>query len=103
MSLRLLAISMLVILSACSVSRPESGDTGEEIYSQLCSNCHGIDLEGSPLGPALGPGSDAAGQPDSFIEFAIVNGKGSMPSFEASLQEGQVELLISYIREVQSR
>lgn len=54
------------------------------------------------MGPALGPGSNSAEQPDSFIEFAIVNGKGSMPSFEASLNEGQVDLLVDYIREVQS-
>lgn len=97
-----IAATLLLILSACSVSRPQPGDSGEEIYQQLCANCHGVDLEGTPLGVALGPGSNSADQPDSFIEFAIVNGKGSMPSFEASLQDGQVDLLVEYIREVQS-
>ena len=97
-----IAAAILLMLSACSVSRPDEGASGEEIYQSLCANCHGVELEGTPLGPALGPGSVSAGQPDSFIEFAIVNGKGSMPSFESSLQEGQVELLVEYIREVQS-
>jgi mono/diheme cytochrome c family protein len=97
-----IAAALLLTLSACSVSRPQPDDSGEEIYQQLCSNCHGVFLEGATLGPALGPGSNSAEQPDSFIEFAIVNGKGSMPSFEASLNEGQVDLLVDYIREVQS-
>lgn len=99
---RVALASLVIVVSACSVSRPGTGDTGEEIYQQLCANCHAEDLSGTPLGPPLGPGSDSASQPDAFLQFAIVNGKGSMPSFESSLDEGQVELLIDYIREVQS-
>lgn len=99
---RLLAATILIVLSACSVSRPGDDASGEEIYQSLCANCHGTGLEGTPLGPALGPLSNAASQPDSFIRFAIVNGKGSMPSFESSLNDDQVDLLVVYIREVQS-
>lgn len=94
-------ILLLVALAACSVGRPSDNATGEEIYQQLCANCHGEDLEGGPLGPALGPGSVSADLPDEFLEFTIVNGRGSMPSFEQTLNDGQVERLIDYIREVQ--
>lgn len=98
---RFVIASTFLILSACSVTRPAADDTGEEIYQQLCANCHGVDLEGGPLGPSLGPGSNSSDQPDSFIEFAIVNGKGSMPSFESSLNNDQVDALIGYIKAVQ--
>jgi mono/diheme cytochrome c family protein len=66
----------------------------------LCANCHGDDLSGG-IGPALGPGSDSAGQPDSFLELTILHGRGRMPSFESSLDDAQLGRLIRHIREVQ--
>ncbi|MFQ5524321.1 MAG: c-type cytochrome [Acidimicrobiia bacterium] len=89
-----------MVVSACSVSRPAAEDTGQQIYVQLCANCHGANLEGV-IGPPLGPGSNSASQPDEFLRFAITNGRGRMPSFRAVLDEGQVDALITYIREVQ--
>jgi mono/diheme cytochrome c family protein len=70
------------------------------IYLQLCANCHAEDLSGG-IGPALGPGSNSAAQPDEFLEIAILNGRGSMPSFSSSLDTVQLDQLISYLREVQ--
>lgn len=97
-------ITLVVIgalaLFACSVGRPDPDATGREIYQQLCSNCHGDDLSGG-VGPPLGPGSNAASESDEFLEFTIINGRGRMPSFEASLNEAQLGRLIEYIREVQ--
>jgi mono/diheme cytochrome c family protein len=96
---RLLAIALLG-LTACSVTRPAQEDTGEQIYTALCVNCHGPNLAGG-IGPPLGPGSNSARQPDEFLRFAIVEGRGRMPSFSTVLNDQQVEELISYIREVQ--
>jgi len=90
----------LLLVTACSVARPADDATGEEIYQQLCSNCHGADLSGG-LGPALGPGSNSAGQPDEFLEITIIRGRGRMPSFSSSLNDAQLESLIGHIREVQ--
>ena len=98
---RMIAIAVL-ILSACSVSRPPPDATGEEIYAQLCSNCHSDDLSGG-IGPPLGPGSNAASQPDLFLEIAIMQGRGRMPSFSSSLDDHQLDRLIAYIREVQGQ
>lgn len=87
------------MLTACSVGQPDDDASGEEIYAQLCANCHGADLGGG-VGPALGPGSNAAMEDDGYLEFTIVNGRPPMPSF-SSLDEGQVDRLIEYLREVQ--
>lgn len=91
--------SLLFVLTAC-VGRPPEDASGEEIYLQVCSNCHGERLEGG-IGADLGRGSNSAGQPDEFLRFTIVEGRGRMPSFASTLSDDQVDLLIAYIRSVQ--
>lgn len=98
--MRAFSIVLVFVLSACGVGQPAESASGEEIYNQLCANCHGEDLGGG-LGPALGPGSNSGDRPDGFLEVTILNGRGSMPSFSSSLDETQLDRLIGYIREVQ--
>lgn len=99
--LAVVALTILGLLAACT-GRPTDQATGEEIYSQLCANCHAEDLSGG-IGPALGPGSNSAEQPDDFLEIAILKGRGSMPSFSSSLDTAQLERLVGYLREVQQQ
>mgnify|MGYP002624330755 CR=1 FL=1 len=93
-------VAVLVFLLVGCTGRPPPDATGEEIYLQLCSNCHGENLGGG-LGPALGPGSNASDQPDEFLEVTILNGRGRMPSFSASLDDEQLGRLIGYLRDRQ--
>jgi cytochrome c550 len=97
---RLVLSAAVVIAAAGCLGRPADSASGEDIYLQLCSNCHGAELEGG-LGPALGFGSNVMGQPDEFLRVSILEGRGRMPSFESSLSDEQVDLLIGYIREGQ--
>ena len=99
---RCLLLAALLVLSACSIGRPAEDASGDEIYSQLCVRCHSADLSGG-IGPALGPGSNAATQPDSFLEFTIENGRGAMPSFSSGLNDEQIDRLVAYLREEQDR
>lgn len=92
---------LLLLVTACSVSRPEPDATGEEIYTQLCANCHAADLSGA-LGPPLGPESNSSVQPDAFLEISIKQGRGRMPSFSSALDDAQLGRLVAYIRAVQS-
>lgn len=98
---RLVAAAVISLLATSCVGRPDSGADGEEMYLQLCSNCHGAELQGG-LGPGLGPGSNAAGQPDDFLRVAIVDGRGRMPSFSSTLSAPQVERLIAFLRQEQA-
>ncbi len=95
-------IGVVLVLTACSVGRPAQDATGEEIYGQLCANCHGADLDGG-VGPPLGPGSDSATESDEYLEFTTMNGRGRMPSFSSSLDDDQLDRLVGYLREVQAR
>lgn len=98
---RIVGVALVASLVAGCTGRPPADATGEEIYLQLCSNCHGDDLSGG-LGPALGPDSNAADQPDEFLEVTISDGRGRMPSFAASLDDEQMGRLIAYLRSEQS-
>jgi mono/diheme cytochrome c family protein len=100
MTRALFAVVTLMLLAAC-VGRPPQDATGEEIYLQLCANCHGDDLAGG-IGPALGPKSNASEQPDEFLVATITQGRGRMPSFSSTLTEEQVDRLVTHLREAQS-
>lgn len=96
------ALGLLLLASVACVGRPPAEASGEEIYLQLCSNCHGSDLEGG-IGPALGPGSVSAAASDEFLMVSIHDGFGRMPSFSSSLDADQLDRLVAYLREVQGR
>ncbi len=89
---------MAILVAACSLGGPPEDASGEEIYAQLCARCHGAELDGG-IGPPLGPGSPSEKESDEFLEFSIMNGRGRMPSFSSSLDEGQLDRLVGFIRE----
>ena len=101
-SVRIVGVLLIAGLLASCVGQPEPDATGEEIYLQLCSNCHGADLSGG-IGPPLGAGSNAAEQPDLFLVITIESGRGRMPSFSSVLDDAQLERLIAYLRAEQDQ
>jgi mono/diheme cytochrome c family protein len=97
-----MTLALVATLTAACIGRAAPDATGEEIYLQLCANCHGDQYEGG-LGPALGPGTNSAAQPDEFLRMSILEGMGRMPSFASSLSPDQVEVLVAHLRDVQGR
>lgn len=91
-----LVVVSLVVLSACA-GPPQADATGEDIYRQVCANCHGEDLS-SGIGPAIGAESNAAGQDDDFLVLTITRGRGRMPSFDSTLTDDQIARVIAYVR-----
>lgn len=102
MSRSIVLALMLLAVAACSPVQIDPDASGGEIYSQVCSRCHGGSLEGG-VGPPLGSGSEAAAQPDSFLIQTIERGKGRMPSFGRSLSDDQIERVARYIRTEQGQ
>ena len=51
------------------------------------------------MGPPLGPGSEVADKPDSYLVLTITRGEGRMPSLERTLTAEQVDRVVAYIRE----
>lgn len=87
------------ITAGCSSNLAEDA-SGAEIYSTLCSRCHGGDLSGG-IGPALGAGSDLVDQPDAYLVQTISVGLGRMPGFGFNLSEAQIERVAGYLRSQQ--
>ncbi len=99
---RVVAMACVAVLAAACVGRPPEEATGEEIYLQLCVNCHGDDYQGG-VGPGLGPGSNAAARPEEFLRVTIEDGRGRMPSFQSALTAQQLDRLVMHLLEVQGR
>ncbi len=93
---RSLIAACLLVLAACADPPPLEA-SGQEIYQQLCANCHAEDLNGG-VGPAIGPGSNSAAQDDDFLVLTITRGRGPMPSFEATLSDEQIARVVEYLR-----
>lgn len=96
----LVAVSTALVLSGC-VQRPAPDATGQEVYVQVCARCHGADLGGG-VGPALGPDSNGASQPDEFLVNAITDGRGRMPSFSQTLTGDQIARVVEFVRAAQA-
>lgn len=92
--------ALAVLVTACG-SDVAADAPGPEIFAQTCARCHGDDLTGG-IGPALGPGSNAATQPDEFLRTTIARGRGRMPSFSRTLSEDQIDRVIGFLREQQA-
>jgi mono/diheme cytochrome c family protein len=86
----------MVLLAACTGSA-DPGATGAELYSQFCARCHAADLSGG-VGPAMGAGSALVDLPDSYIIDVTANGRGSMPAFDRTLSDDQIQRLVDFIR-----
>lgn len=93
-----LGLVLSVAFVAGCTGRPPDDATGEEVYQQLCANCHGSDLQGGVAGPPLGPGSNSSDASDEYLETTILDGRGRMPSFSTSLDSAQLQRLIAFLR-----
>ena len=71
--------------------------SAEEIYSQICAQCHGPNGEGTTIGPALNDLSDDADQ-DIFDVINQGIPKSTMLAFGSILSENQVQDLVALIR-----
>ncbi len=77
---------------------PAAGaDVGEAIYSTRCASCHASDGSGG-FGPALADVLDER-FPDPADQAAVIaGGRGSMPSFDASLTPEEIDAVVVYTR-----
>jgi mono/diheme cytochrome c family protein len=88
-----------LVVAACGKSPPLDA-TGQEIYEQVCSNCHDQDLTGG-IGPDIGPESNSASQDGDFLRLTITRGRGRMPSFDNTLTDDQINRVVEYVRSQQ--
>ena len=80
---------------------PVKGDValGAEIYAEECAVCHGDNGEGD-IGPALGNPVMLSLTSDSFLRYAIVNGRDGtdMPPFGEELEADEIDAVTAFLR-----
>ncbi len=72
---------------------------GETLYSKNCASCHGDQGQGVS-GPALADQLFLSSATDSYIKYAIVNGREDTPmqSFSKSLKDEEINNIVAYLR-----
>ena len=76
----------------------DQDQTAKEIYDQYCSNCHGTDLRGGnaqSLLDGVWQFGDGPGYVNRNIKFGIPH--LGMPSYEQSLTDQEIRLLVDYL------
>jgi len=68
---------------------------GAQVYADSCSECHGVDGVGG-IGPNLR--STALARDDLIA--AVVEGKGTMPSFGGQITAGDVEAVVTFLEDL---
>ena len=72
----------------------------KSIYLQNCAMCHGMNLEGGRVGPALKGGRWPYEKDRGLLVKVIHQGRGlTMPGFEGRLNNQQIEALAEWLQE----
>lgn len=80
---------------------PIPGDAagGKALYSEHCSGCHGDQGQGVSA-PALADQLFLSSATDSYIKYAVVNGREGTPmqAFSKSLKDEEINDIVAYLR-----
>ncbi|KKO44062.1 hypothetical protein WG68_17220 [Arsukibacterium ikkense] len=78
---------------------PGNALRGKKLYSKNCASCHGNEGQGI-TGTALADQLFLASATDSYLKYAIVNGRDGTPmqSFAGTLQDEDINDVVAYIR-----
>lgn len=89
---------------AVLASDEEAVKTGERLYVNYCSVCHGSDARGAKGFPNLRDNDWLYGGEPENIKASIMHGRtGTMPAWEASLGEEGVEQVANYVMQLSGR
>jgi aldose sugar dehydrogenase len=81
------------------VSAKESVRNEQQIFQQLCANCHGDNLQGTAAAGSLVDGIWKFGGAEKAIFFSIKKGhpEAGMPAWEGALTDKQIKRLVDFI------
>ncbi len=95
----LLAVASLFacVLDLGSFAQSPQVATGEQIYSDYCSNCHGEGLRNTSGGVTFDLRRLRPEEHDRFVG-SVLDGKRQMPPWRGVLDQQQVESIWAFIR-----
>ena len=98
----IICVSILLALMGCM---DELGDEGfSTSYAEYCASCHGENLEGTGIGPALIGRDLKHGETIESLRLSIKKGfpEAGMPAWTGNLDDGVVQGLAIYIADVRA-
>ncbi|CDG83696.1 c-type cytochrome [Janthinobacterium agaricidamnosum] len=91
------ALGALALLAMAQSAGAQAMD-GKTVFANNCAACHMAGGTGIPGAfPALKANKFVLGDADQVI-VTVLKGRGGMPTFAESLDDGQLALAVSYIR-----
>jgi ubiquinol-cytochrome c reductase cytochrome c subunit len=110
LGLLVLAVVPVFALSCVSTARaqdaspsPSPPASGAQVFTEICSGCHGPQGQGNPQGPFYGPSLRGAGFP-SLVAVMVERGRRSpvpphvqMPAFVNVLTSAQITAVADYV------
>lgn len=95
--------SVNIILTTLVVALPLSLQAeepdGKRLYEQNCASCHGMQFQGSGIGPALSPSTYMYGGQEWDVFRIAKNGLASrgMPAFGSILSDDEINAIAKYV------
>lgn len=98
-------MGVLTFGAASALAQTGNAQQGQKIFADKCVRCHAEDGSGNTaVGKALGAAdlrsADIQKKPDAAFYAQIDKGKGNMPPFGTSLDKGQIDDLVAYVRQI---
>ncbi|MDB5933974.1 MAG: cytochrome [Massilia sp.] len=93
-------VTSLVLAAACLASGAASAQAldGKALFARNCAACHMANGRGIPGAfPALAANLFVQG-PAPEVATVLLKGRGGMPDFSGSLGDGDIALVLSYVR-----
>lgn len=95
------ALILLLAVANVPPSRAEEAAariaTGEQIYADYCSSCHGEELRNTSGGVTFDLRRLRADEHERFLD-SVLNGKRQMPPWRGALATEEIEAIWAYIR-----
>jgi len=99
-------IALFVLLMIAFAANAVAQNTpAKDLFASKCAMCHGPDGSAqTTMAKNLKirdfHSADVQKQSDVDLKTVIAKGKGKMPAFDGKLPGGQIDQLVSYIREI---
>ncbi len=87
------------------ISTNGNSTAGHQLFSSTCAACHGLDGRGGEHAPNIATDASIQRLSDNVITQIVKNGipAGGMPAFKESFTNDQIQVVVTYLRELQGK